>query len=144
MHISQLLFSDDLNVVNGGKIFPTLRDDELDHDVAGWLLDTHWFALSWTSIGWDLSWLSDRLKPVSICCLTTFNGNFLDARRNKSDLVNNLGLLELNGQFLWVHSRRQPVWVIISKRRKIVRSNLVISAFELTVKLRQGQISHRS
>ena len=41
MHISQLLFSDDLNVVNGGKIFPTLRDDELDHDVAGWLLDTH-------------------------------------------------------------------------------------------------------
>ena len=144
MHISQLLLSDDLNVVNGGKIFPTLRDDELDHDVAGWLLDTHWFTLSWTSIRWDLSWLSDRLKPVSICCLTTFNSNFLDARRNKSDLVNNLGLLELNGQLLWVHSRRQPVWVIISMRRKIIRYNLVISDCKLTVKLRQGQISHRS
>ena len=53
--IRNTIFSDDLNLVDGGEIFPALCDDELDHDVAGGLSDADCLLLFATSGSWNLS-----------------------------------------------------------------------------------------
>ena len=92
--------------MNWGKVFPAFGDDELDHDVARWLSDTDRLALSCSSIGRDLSRLSDSLEPIPIRSLATFDWDLLDARRDKSNLIDNLSLLELNSDLLWEHAGR--------------------------------------
>ena len=92
--------------MDGGKIFPALCDDELDHDVAGGLSDADCLLLFATSSSWNLSWLSNSFESVSICCLAALNCDLLDAGGDESNFVHNLSLLKLNGQLLREHAGR--------------------------------------
>ena len=109
----QLFHSDHLQCVNACKVFPSLSNNELDHNVTWWLVNSHRLALFLTTVGGNLARLSNSFKSVSICCLTSLDCNFFDTSSYKSHFIDNLSLLELNGKLLWEHACCQPVRIIV-------------------------------
>ena len=95
--------------MHAGKVLPAIRNHELDHNVTRWLIHTHSLLLALAPIGGDFSALADCFKPVSVCSLATLDGHLFDTCTDEANLIHDLGLLELNSQFLRVHARGEPV-----------------------------------
>ena len=103
------MISDDLDVVHGGKVFPSLSDHKLDHNIAAWLLDCYRFTLPLTTVVWKLSRLSNDLEAVAIRSLTPFNRDLLDSSGHETYFIDNLRLLKLDCELLGEHARHQPI-----------------------------------
>ena len=107
--------SDNRDVVHRGEVFPSLRNHELDHDIAAWLLDCDRLLLSLAAVGGDFARFSDHFEAVAIRGLATLDSDLLDSRWLEANFIDDLRLLELNRELLREHARRQPVRVIVPK-----------------------------
>ena len=65
--------SDGLDAVDGGKVFPPLQNDKLDHDVRRWLLDAYALGLLLSTVSWQFAGLSDCFEAVAVGGLASFD-----------------------------------------------------------------------
>ena len=123
------VYSFDLDVMDADEVIPPLRDDKLDHYVAGWLLDSHLFVLHLTIAALDLLWLSNQLKSVSIGRRAPFNLYFLHISRQEGYIVHHAGLLKHNCNLLWEQSSCHPElrWLSKVQRHSISASKFLRS-----------------
>ena len=56
----------------------------------------------------DLARFPNRLEPIAVRGLAPLDRHELDPRRDKTHLVDHLGLAKLDRELLGEHSRRQP------------------------------------
>jgi len=133
--------------MNGSEVFPSISDNKFDHDIAAWLINSNGFCLPLASVRWDLPWLSNDFEAVAVRGLAAFNSDLFDASADESHFVHNLCLLELNGELLGEHTRRQPIRVIvpvISDSKLVSQKFWRLCVMRLTRERLLGQISRQS
>ena len=71
------LGSGDGDVVDGDKVIPAISNDELDHDVAGWLCHSYGLLLYLSVFACELLGLANKFEAITICGLATLDFYFL-------------------------------------------------------------------
>ena len=132
--------------MDGSEVFPSIGDDKFNHDIAAWLVNCNGFTLPLAPVCWDLSWLSNDFEAVAVRGLAAFNFDLLDASADESHFVDNLCLLELNGELLGEHACRQPIGVIVPviKDNQQISKKFLMFQCGLTLERLLGQISRQS
>ena len=74
---SPVPLSVDGDIVDGDKVIPAISDDELDHDVAGWLSYSYGLLLNLSILAGKFLGLANKFEAITIGSLASLDFYFL-------------------------------------------------------------------